>query len=119
MPGSSFLEVVKEVASRLLWSTWKCIKLPGSRRSLGPLSVEKLEAALLLDAEIMWHHSMHCNVSWSNYPAFRFIGHRMDQKRLWLGLSLVMVPEDTLLSEKNVLRALQGVFENNMKKYGE
>ena len=43
----------------------------------------------------------------------------MDQKRLWLGLSLAMVPEDTLPSEKTVLRALHGVFENNMKKYRE
>ena len=92
MPGSSFLKVVKEVASRLLWSTWKCSKLPGSHSSLGPLLVEKLEAALLLVAGIMGHHSMHRNVSWNNYPAFIFVGHRMDQKRLWLGLTLAMVP---------------------------
>ena len=92
MLGSSFLEVVKEVASRLLWSTWKCSKLPGGHSSLGPLLVEKLEAALLLVAGIMGHHSMHRNVSWNNYPAFIFVGHRMDQKRLWLGFTLAMVP---------------------------
>ena len=43
----------------------------------------------------------------------------MDQERLWLGLSLALVPEDTLPSEKTVLRALHGLFENNMKKYRE
>ena len=41
----------------------------------------------------------------------------MDQERLWLGLPLAMVPVDTLPSEKTVLRALYGIFDNNMKKY--
>ena len=81
--------------------------------SLGHLVVDKLEAALCFASGIKWHQSMHCNVPWCNYPGFRFVGHRMDQERLWLGLSLAMVPEDTLPSEKTVLRALHGLFENN------
>ena len=44
---------------------------------------------------------------------------KMDQERLWLGLPLAMVPVDTLPSEKTVLRALYGIFDNNMKKYRE
>ena len=44
---------------------------------------------------------------------------KMDQERLWLGLPLAMVPVDTLPSEKTVLRALYGIFNNNMKKYRE
>ena len=47
------------------------------------------------------------------------LAHRMDQERLWLGLPLAMVPEDTLPPEKTVLRALHGLFENNMKDYRE
>ena len=42
---------------------------------------------------------------------------KMDQERLWLGLPLAMVPGDTLPSEKTVLRAFYGIFDNNMKKY--
>ena len=42
---------------------------------------------------------------------------KMDQERLWLGLHLAMVPVDTLPSEKTVLRAFNGIFDNNMKKY--
>ena len=42
---------------------------------------------------------------------------KMDQERLWLGLPLAMVPVDTLPSEKTVLRAFYGIFDNNMKKY--
>ena len=44
---------------------------------------------------------------------------KLDQERLWLGLPLAMVPVDTLPSEKTVLRAIYGIFDNNMKKYRE
>ena len=41
----------------------------------------------------------------------------MDQEWLRLGLPLAMVPGDTLPSEKTVLRAFYGIFDNNIKKY--
>ena len=40
---------------------------------------------------------------------------KMDQERLWLGLPLAMVPGDTLPSEKTVLRAFKGFFDNSEK----
>ena len=43
----------------------------------------------------------------------------MDKERLWLGLPLATVPQDTLPSCKTVLRVLHGLFSNNMKQYRE
>ena len=43
----------------------------------------------------------------------------MDKERLWLGLPLAIVPQDTLPSCKTVLRVLHGLFSNNMKQYRE
>ena len=48
-------------------------------------------------------------------PVFQII--RMDQERLWLGLPLHMVPQDTLASKRTMLRALHGLFNNNMRQY--
>ena len=47
-------------------------------------------------------------------PVFQ-IG-RIDQDMLWLGPPLDMVPDETLPSEKTVLRASHGLFDNSMKK---
>ena len=80
----------------------------------GHLAVKKLEAVLYLAAGIMWLYLMYHGTTILVSDSF---AHRMDQERLCLGLPLAMVPEDTLPSEKTVLRALHGIFENNMKKY--
>ena len=82
----------------------------------GHLAVDKLEAAMCLAAGIMWLKLiLHLTI----ILVLDLLAQRMDQERLWLGLPLAMVPEDTLPSEKTVLRALYGLFENNMKKYRE
>ena len=90
---------------------------PGVTGPWGHLAVKKLEAVLYLAAGIMWLYLM-CHGT--TILVSDSLAHRMDQERLWLGLPLAMVPEDTLPSEKTVLRALlHGLFENNMKKYRE
>ena len=89
---------------------------PGVTGPWGHLAVNKLEAVLYLAAGIMWLYLM-CHGT--TILVSHSLAHRMDQERLWLGLPLAMVPEDTLPSEKTVLRALHGLFENNMKKYRE
>ena len=89
---------------------------PGVTGPWGHLAVKKLEAVLYLAAGIMWLYLMcHGTIILVSDS----LSHRMHQERLWLGLTLAMVPEDTLPSEKTVLRALHGLFENNMKKYRE
>ena len=46
---------------------------------------------------------------WTKYT-FQIV--TMDQERLWLGLPLAMVPQETLPSKKTVLRAFYGIFGN-------
>ena len=43
----------------------------------------------------------------------------MDNERLWLGLPLATVPQDTLPSSKTVLMVLHELFSNNIKQYRE
>ena len=47
-------------------------------------------------------------------PVFQIIS--LDQERLWLGLPLPMVPQDTLASKRTMLRALHGLFNINIMK---
>ena len=89
---------------------------PGVTGPWDHLAVHKLEAVLYLAARIMCLYlTFHRRIILVSDS----LAHRMDQERLWLGLPLAMVPEDTLPSEKTVLRALHGLFENNMKEYRE
>ena len=41
----------------------------------------------------------------------------MDKERLWLGLPMAAIPQDTLASIKTLLRVIHGLFMNNMKQY--
>ena len=61
------------------------------------------------------------DVSWNNYPGFRLIVPQDASGKAVAGAypGHGPLPEDTLPSEKTVLRALHGLFENNMKAYRE
>ena len=86
---------------------------PGVTGPWGHLAVHKLEAVLYLAARIMCLYlTFHRRIILVSDS----LAHRMDQERLWLGLPLAMVPEDTLPSEKTVLRALHGLFEKKHKE---
>ena len=107
-----------------LRTCWPCLcgehgaaaPCPGDTGPWGHLAVKKLEAILYLAAGKMWLYLM-CHGT--TILVSDSLAQRMDQERLCLVLPLAMVPEDTLPSEKTVLRALHGLFENNMKKCRE